>query len=290
MPDSNSHPLVSVVILTWNRKDDLCDTLARLHGDRYKNLEVIVVDNGSTDGTDKAISSFNILYLPQNENLGIAGYNIGFKAAKGKYIVCLDSDSYPHPEAITRAVELFESCADISAIAFDVLTPDGEDTTLPPLTEPEETTGYHGAGTAFRRDVFEKAGYWHEPLFLYMNEMDHAIRMAKEGLKIVRTPAIRAFHKSSQTARPSENGPFYYLRNCYWLIWRHYPLADMFAATLRLIHMSMLESVKQGTSVYLRATIAALTSALPVMRQRQPMDGTLFEKIRIPFNLIFSRF
>ena len=62
------NPLVSVIIVTWNRKDDILDALNALVRQTYKNLEIIVVDNGSSDGTSNEIKKYpncNLIILHQ---------------------------------------------------------------------------------------------------------------------------------------------------------------------------------------------------------------------------------
>jgi len=284
---------VSVVILTWNRKDDLMETLAILENEIYSNLEVIVIDNASTDGTDGAVAKFcpSVIYKKLSDNLGIAGYNIGFKEASGDYIVALDSDSYPHPDAIRRMVKLFEENKRAGIVAFDVHTPTGKAVEIDIKDESiEEVYGYHGAGVGFRKEVFEKVGFWYEPFFLYFNEMDHAMRSVSKGYSILTSPSIISFHKSSKVSRPSKNAPYFYTRNAFWLIWRNYPLLDMFDATFEMVRLVVRETFMQKTAVYLKGFGDAFKAVFKVMSERSPMDETKFKKFKLPLPLIFSRF
>ena len=289
---NSSDNTVSVVILTWNRRDDLTETLEKLSHDAYPNLEIIVVDNASTDGTAEFVADRfpHVKLIQEESNRGIAGYNSGFRSAKGEFIVAIDSDSYPHKDAISKSVEIFHQYEDVGIVAFDVHTPTELSLASEnPAPSMEEVTGYHGAGVAFRREVFEKVGYWYEPFFLYFNEMDHALRSVKAGFKIVRTPDIRAFHKSSVVSRPSENGPYYYVRNALWVVWRNYPLFPMIFATLKIIYMAVAESVYQGTSIYMKAVIDGFRNGGEVFDERRPLSTETFNNSRIPLNLAFSR-
>ncbi|MBI5638037.1 MAG: glycosyltransferase family 2 protein [Nitrospinae bacterium] len=283
---------VSVVILTWNRRDDLRFTLERLKLENHAPLEVIVVDNNSTDGTAAMMAAGfpQFRYLPQSENLGIAGYNIGFKAAAGEYIVVLDSDSYPARDAITRMAAIFERHPEAGIVAFDVHAATGVEEEPVSGAAVAEVYGYHGAGAGIRRAVFEKAGYWWEPFFLYFNEMDHALRALREGFAILHSPAVRAYHKSSPVGRPSGRGAFYYTRNAFWIVWRHYPLWAMCMATAYLIYNAIGETFWQGTTVYLRAMAAAFGGAGAALRERRPLHPALFARTRIPLKLVFTRF
>ncbi len=288
----NKSAMVSVVILTWNRKDDLRFTLERLMREAYAPLEVIVVDNNSTDGTAAMMATDfpQCHYLPQNENLGIAGYNIGFKAATGEYIVVLDSDSYPARDAITRMVDVFGRHPEAGIVAFDVHADVRGETEAVPDPAVSEVYGYHGAGAGIRRAVFEKTGYWWEPLFLYFNEMDHALRAMHEGFAILHSPSVRAYHKSSPVARPGERGAFFYARNAFWIVWRHYPLWEMGSTTAYLIYNAIGETLWQGTTVYLRAMAAAFRGASAALWERRPLSPALFTRTRIPLKLVFTRF
>ena len=97
---NTDQPLVTVNILSYNRKDELRNTLTKVYEQDYKNIEVIVVDNASNDGSSEmVIKEFpNAQLIQLEKNIGIAGWNEGFKVAKGEYILVLDDDSYPPQE------------------------------------------------------------------------------------------------------------------------------------------------------------------------------------------------
>jgi glycosyltransferase involved in cell wall biosynthesis len=104
MKDTNSAPAVSVCIPTYNRKDYLKETLQSVFSQTYKNYEIIVVDDGSTDGTEEMIKQLghNVRYHWQENAGDAAARNKLIELAVGKYISFLDSDDLLTPDAIER--------------------------------------------------------------------------------------------------------------------------------------------------------------------------------------------
>ncbi len=110
--------LVSVVIPTYNRSEDLKRALDSVLSQTYKNFEVIVVDNNSTDGTDTMLESLNdqrIRLLKINNN-GIiaASRNLGINASSGEWIAFLDSDDWWLPNKIEKSVYYINQGADLT--------------------------------------------------------------------------------------------------------------------------------------------------------------------------------
>ena len=113
-----NEPLVTVNILSFNRKDDLRLTLQKVFEQDYQNIEVVVVDNASTDGTLEMVKNeFSSIQLIQlQKNIGIAGWNEGFKIARGEFILVLDDDSYPDKNSIKELVQTAQSDKHIGVV------------------------------------------------------------------------------------------------------------------------------------------------------------------------------
>ena len=104
-------PKVSICIATFNRKDLLAHTLASIYAQTYKDYEVIVVDDGSTDGTGEMLKEggYDLRYFWQ-ENAGhSACRNTLLEMARGKYIAFIDSDDLYFPDSIERMVRVLDS-------------------------------------------------------------------------------------------------------------------------------------------------------------------------------------
>jgi glycosyltransferase involved in cell wall biosynthesis len=100
-------PDVSVIIATYNRKMWLGEALESVVNQSYRNIEIIIIDDGSTDDTKSLVMSFNdsrIHYFFQENRGRSAARNVGLQLARGKYIAFLDSDDVYFPEKL--AVQL----------------------------------------------------------------------------------------------------------------------------------------------------------------------------------------
>jgi glycosyltransferase involved in cell wall biosynthesis len=106
------NPLVSVILPTYNRKHLLKETIESVLSQTYKDLEVIVVDDGSTDNTEHFISNFNderITYIKQDHRGVSSARNKGIENAKGEYIAFLDSDDKWLPSKIEEQLKVFKN-------------------------------------------------------------------------------------------------------------------------------------------------------------------------------------
>ena len=127
-------PLISVIIPTYNRAEIINIPLQSVFNQSYKNLEIIIVDDRSTDNTETVINNINdprIRYICQSTNKGgAAARNTGIEAAKGEYIAFLDSDDawvanklelqlaqikkHSNPEGVVSYTQVFHSLSGIS--------------------------------------------------------------------------------------------------------------------------------------------------------------------------------
>ena len=116
----SEEPLVSVVIPTNNRPDQLLESLQSIHNQSYSNLEIIVIDDNSetNDLNESICSRFNAqyVYLPKKSYKG-AACNLGVSLSKGKYICFFDDDDIAHAEMISRYVRAYSSNNNVDIIS-----------------------------------------------------------------------------------------------------------------------------------------------------------------------------
>ncbi len=111
MKDINPAPVVSVCIPTYNRKDYLKENLQSVFAQTYKDYEVVVVDDGSTDGTEEMIKStgYPVRYYWVDHTGQYAARNKLIELARGKYITFVDSDDLLFPDTIERLVKTIDA-------------------------------------------------------------------------------------------------------------------------------------------------------------------------------------
>lgn len=128
--------LVSVVIPTYNQKDFVRETFDSALSQDYQNIEIIITDNGSSDGTVDVINEYvaqhpgKIVSILSERNTGLASnFNRGLAKARGEYVAWLDGDDVMFPERIGKQVNLLRSRPDAVGCCHDAevfRSPSGE--------------------------------------------------------------------------------------------------------------------------------------------------------------------
>lgn len=122
-----STPLVSIIIVNWNGKKWLTSCLASLEKQNYKHFEIILVDNSSTDGSVDYVKRYypNIKVYINNKNVGFAdANNIGYRHAKGTYILFLNNDTKVTINFLTSLVSYMEQNPDVGGAQSKLLLMD----------------------------------------------------------------------------------------------------------------------------------------------------------------------
>lgn len=118
------HPLVTIVTPFYNREDTMHETVQSVLGQTFQDFEYIVVDDGSPSAA--AQSYLDKLIHPKikvirRKNQGVAAArNTGVKKAKGKYIICLDSDDMLDPTYVEKSVTVLETNPNVSIVTYDM--------------------------------------------------------------------------------------------------------------------------------------------------------------------------
>ena len=212
-------PLVTIEIVTWNRKDELFRCLESALAQTHPHCEIVVVDNASTDGTpDMVTREFPTVRLVHaGRNLGCpSGRNLGLAHCPGQYIYMLDDDGWLERDAVERAVRRAESDPAIGVVMSRIHEfADGRIVGLRPAQMDQSVflSVFSGGCSLLRREVLEKVGAFPDDFFRQAEESDLALRMIDAGYFCCLEPASVMYHAPSPIGRNHKAAMFYTLRN-----------------------------------------------------------------------------
>jgi hypothetical protein len=195
------------------------------------SAEVIVVDNGSTDGTVemlKKIKEPKIKIIENKENVGFAkAVNQGLKQANGKYLLLLNSDIFAKKSAFDKLISFAKSQPQAGVIGGRLLNPDGSPQgscfylpTLgrvlkefwfngpsvlgkytPSTGEPVEVEAVMGAVFLIPKKVLKRVGFFDERYFMYFEDLDYCRRIRQAGLKVFFLPEAEFIHEHGASGK-----------------------------------------------------------------------------------------
>ena len=188
-------PLVSVVFLAFNRREALATSLGHVLALDYPadRLEVIVVDNASTDGTAEMVRQdfpdVKLIDLPRN--VGVSGINAGVRAARGRFVLLLDDDCHISGDALLRAVDAAETHG-AGLVSFRVLSPAG--TVFNDVYDTGLLT-FWGCAALLRREAAELLGGYDAEIFFLGNELEFTARLLDAGFAHLFLPDVEVVHR-----------------------------------------------------------------------------------------------
>lgn len=228
-----STPFVSFAILNWNGLENTKLCLASLKKLDYPNYEVIVVDNGSEDGSKPYFEKQkDIVYVDLPKNLGFTGGHLkAAEAAKGEYLAILNNDLVVDPEWLNRCLETFQRHpkagvvggksfkwndqnkafdSDNEYYAFQEVDPKtGYTRTLLVGEEERPVDSISGAALLIKKEALNKVGYFDDRFFAYYEETDLIARMLRGGYKAYYNPEAYTWHKVAGSSKGGEASYFY---------------------------------------------------------------------------------
>lgn len=249
-------PLVSIITINYNQTQISCELLQSIEHIDYPNIEVIVVDNGSSHNPKEIIEKRfpRVKVIVSPDNLGFSGgNNLGIQAAKGEFFFLVNNDTELTPQCVHILVDFLERHSRVGMVCPKIryfyppqLIQYVGYTTLNPITarnatigqyeedkgqysQPRQTPYAHGAAMMLRREVVEKAGLMPEEFFLYYEELDWSEKIRKAGYEIYVEPQATIFHKESvSTGKASPLKTYYLTRNRILFVRRNAPWWQQF--------------------------------------------------------------
>ena len=234
---TRARPRVCIALVNWNLKQVTLECLESLRGLKYPNFQVVVVDNGSQDGSPEAIAdrfpeAAQVVYP---ENLGsTAGFNAGFLyalAAGADYAFLINNDTILDPDALDILVDacenpevgiasplifyagapekIWSAGAMLSRLTLDLIGNHGRGEKFGKITRRDFLTG---CAMLVKREVLEPVGVMDRDFFLYYEDMDYCFRVRKEGYHLIVAPKARMWHKVSLSGGGSGS-----LTETYWM-------------------------------------------------------------------------
>ncbi len=245
----NNQPKVSIILVNYNGFKDTIDCLYSLRNLTYKNFEVMIVDNASTNDSAEEIKpalTENEVLLEADENRGFsAGNNIGIRYAMDNgadYCLLLNNDTVVEPDFLGLLIEAFRiypKCGlSIGKILYesqrDVIWYAGGSLNLKTARtehwhyqekiseendKMQKVTFATGCCMCLSAEAIKKVGLMDEDFFLYEEDADYSIRFINAGYEIFYVPQARIYHKvSASTGSKSGIAQYYTIRNKYKMI------------------------------------------------------------------------
>ena len=284
--------LFTIVVLTFNRKNILIELLNELSEIRRRDVNVIVVDNHSSDGTAEAVRrkfpKFKVISL--KKNLGAVGRNRGMEIAEGEYVITLDDDILGLDGPALKCIQnLFENNFSIGAICFKVIDYySGQicNWCHPKRVEnwgdiPFETNEISEGAVVFRNETLKKTSCYTEQLVISHEGADLAARIIDAGYEIHYTPLVRVKHKYASQARDRWRRYYYDTRNDFWLVMRNYHLLFALSYLCRRLPVTFIYSLRDGYLNYWMKAVWDAVREMPSMRsQRKPVSIRTQRKLK----------
>jgi GT2 family glycosyltransferase len=280
-------PLVSVVIVTWNRKQDVLVAVQSVYAQCYHNAEVIVVDNGSSDGTVEALAAAypSATIIALGSNLGAsAGRNPGIAAARGEIVMILDSDASLGTDTLVQVVDKFQAEPSVGVLACKVVNATTRQldrhagwiySEKDKVDQDREFLSYSFSecGCAFRKEVFERAGVFSDWLFFGREGEELSLRIWDAGYRILYYPSALVYHRVSPQQQVIGGRRAYFdLRNALSLSLLRYPWwLFLFMTPLRVAAAFLRAAKRRQLGEILRALLDVVRQLPLLLRQRRPI-------------------
>lgn len=255
--------LVTVIIVNWNGRHLLPGCLQSLQGQKFKEFETIIVDNGSSDGSVEWLYRHypEVRVIPLSSNKGFcAANNVGYRLAKSKYVALLNNDTVAHALWLGSLVAALEKNSHAGFAASKILNykmPEtidragdsysragvgllrGRGMSFLVYEKPEWIFGACAAAALYRRCMIDEIGFFDEDFFLLYEDVDLSFRAQLKGYRCLYIPEARVYHKtSSSIIRDSHISIYYGHRNLEWVYFQNMPRRLLGKTILlHLVHM-----------------------------------------------------
>ncbi|MDQ6744567.1 MAG: glycosyltransferase family 2 protein [Actinomycetota bacterium] len=303
---SDQQPRAAIVIPNWNGLRWLPGCLQAIAAQTLAAAEVVVVDNGSTDGSLAYLAAehpeVRVLALGRNSGFAHAA-NRGVQAARYEYVAMLNTDVVPAADWLERLVVVLDEDSQAAGVACkmlwlhdpaevydagDVLRRDGaceqrgrfhrDDGSF---DQPGEVFGACAGAALYRREALLAVGGFDERYFAYLEDVDLALRLRLTGWGCRYEPAV-ALHAGGGSSHQLSGGHLPLVqRNTLLLVARFFPLRWLPLVAYRQLGWAWHALRERRLRVHVRATLAALPVISGALRERLGQRGSAAQRVPI---------
>lgn len=236
----------SVIVPNYNGRELLPKLLGSLEEQSGLDLEIIIVDNGSTDSSRQVVSA-SVKWIQLDRNYGFAyGVNRGFEAARHPYIFIVNNDMVLEPDCLTHLISYLDTNRRYGFVQPKVRFLDRKDTinTVGDVWSVYGLAIQRGFGEAdrgqfdrggeifsptggaalFRKSMLEEVGYFDEQFISYLEDVDLGFRIRLAGFRGALVPEAVTYHAFQATFRKIPDlSRFFITRNSYFVILKNMP-------------------------------------------------------------------
>ena len=292
----------TVIIINWNGKHLLSDTLYALQSQTEPSFHTVIVDNGSCDGSVEFIrrefTDIEVIDLGWNSGFAYAN-NVAIKKVQTPYTILLNNDAVPSKNWVGRLIKAMEAHPSAGSAASKMLFFDNPDLIdrvgdaytkagVAKLRGRKELPNYYNkaewifgacAGAAiYRTSAIREVAGFDEDFFLINEDVDLSFRLQLRGYKCIYVPEAIVYHKaSSSIVHDSTMSVYYGHRNLEWVYVKNLPLT-IIAKTLplHLLYISLAFSfflLKGHGRTYLKAKIDAFIGMGKMLKKRREIQS-----------------
>lgn len=274
---TSSRHRLGVVIITRDRQRSLFRSLAKLRS-LPDPAEVVVVDNGSGDGTPDAVRSWypDVRLVGLDQDAGAAARTIGVAALETEYVAFCDDDSWWAPGAFAHAADVFDAHPKLGLIAARILV--GREQQLDPTCMTMARSplpaspalpgrpilGFVACGSIVRRTAYLAVGGFEPRFQIGAEEQLLALDLAAAGWQLAYVEEIVAYHHPDPAAAGRDERRVQELRNMLWSVWLRRPAGSALALSGALVATSLKERRA-------RAIVKAVQGLPWVLRERRTL-------------------
>lgn len=247
---------VSIIIVNWNGMEHLQICLDSLKAQTFKNFEIILIDNGSVDGSLEFVATnypwVKTVALPHNRGFA-GGNNVGLKYASGYYIITLNNDTEAEPDWLEELLKVADENPSVGMVASRICSYYDHDLidslgvkvcrdgmsrgafrlqhfSALTLEKTEEILIPSACAALYRRSMIDTIGFFDEEFFAYCEDTDLGLRGRRAGWNALLARDAVVYHKYSQTGGSFSPLKLYLVeRNHYWVAFKNYPLSWILA-------------------------------------------------------------